>query len=96
MEPKLRLASVVERCAISVEEKESMRNEKRLIGPDGLVKYLGGEVPRGTLDRWRFLGGGPPYHRVGKRVVYDLNDVDIWLDDHRRTSTSDPGSLVTS
>jgi DNA-binding transcriptional MerR regulator len=42
-----------------------------------------------TLDNWRSLGVGPAFYRLGSRVVYDLADVDAWLAERRRTSTSD-------
>jgi hypothetical protein len=42
-----------------------------------------------TLRTKRCRGGGPPYHKLGKSVFYDLDDVDAWLAEHRRTSTSE-------
>ncbi len=44
-----------------------------------------------TLDNWRSQGVGPPFYKIGSRVVYDDVDVDRWLAQRRRTSTSDPG-----
>lgn len=44
-----------------------------------------------TLDNWRSRGGGPPYYKLGGRIVYDDAEVDTWLAKRRRTSTSDPG-----
>jgi|DewCreStandDraft_4_1066084.scaffolds.fasta_scaffold109445_2 predicted DNA-binding transcriptional regulator AlpA len=42
-------------------------------------------------EKLRLAGGGPPYCRFGGIVAYDLNDVLLWLDQRKRTSTSDPG-----
>lgn len=28
-----------------------------------------------TLERWRWVGEGPPYMKIGGRVVYRLEDV---------------------
>ena len=42
-----------------------------------------------TLEKLRVHGGGSPYMRVGRVVVYDPDDLDIWLASHKRTSTSD-------
>lgn len=48
-------------------------------------------LQRKTLDNWRSLGSGPPYYKLGNRIVYDDADVDAWLASRKRTSTSDPG-----
>jgi len=44
-----------------------------------------------TLQGWRWRGGGPPYHRIGGAIRYDMAEVRAWLDAQRHTSTSDPG-----
>lgn len=44
-----------------------------------------------TLANWRSLGGGPPFYKVGGRIVYDHAEIDAWLATKRRVSTSDPG-----
>lgn len=31
-----------------------------------------------TLERWRWLGTGPQCHKIGGRVVYNLNDIEDW------------------
>jgi hypothetical protein len=35
--------------------------------------------------------GGPPFTKLGRRVVYQKADLDAWLAQGKRTSTSDPG-----
>ena len=35
-------------------------------------------IPRRTLQRLRSDGGGPPYMRVGRRVLYRLETVESW------------------
>ena len=32
-----------------------------------------------TVRYWRHKGLGPPWFRVGRRVLYDRSDVDSWL-----------------
>jgi predicted DNA-binding transcriptional regulator AlpA len=45
-----------------------------------------------TFEKYRIHGGGPPYCKLGpKLVVYDLDELDKWLEARRRLSTSDPG-----
>ena len=46
-----------------------------------------------TLASLRTRGGGPPYLKIDSRVVYDPTDLEAWLDERRRTSTSDPGPI---
>lgn len=31
-----------------------------------------------TLERWRWLGTGPDYHKIGGRVIYRLDDIEAW------------------
>jgi predicted DNA-binding transcriptional regulator AlpA len=49
-----------------------------------------------TLDNWRSLGVGPPYFKLGSKVVYDDGEVDTWLEARRRISTSDNGPSVAA
>lgn len=44
-----------------------------------------------TPEAWRLRGGGPPYIKVGRLVRYRRADVDNWLQDQTRNSTSDAG-----
>jgi predicted DNA-binding transcriptional regulator AlpA len=37
------------------------------------------EVQRSTLRRWRALSKGPRWARIGRRVVYLLEDIESWL-----------------
>ena len=46
-----------------------------------------------TLEKWRLQGGGPRYRKLVHRVVYTQGDIDTWVEEQARTSTSDPGPL---
>lgn len=50
------------------------------------ARYLGLSVS--TLNKKRLTGDGPPYFRLGRRVVYRQIELDAWLESHRRLSTS--------
>lgn len=41
------------------------------------AEYL--QVPAETLRRWRSLGTGPRYAKVGKHVRYRRSALDAWL-----------------
>ncbi len=36
-------------------------------------------ISRRTLENWRGLGLGPPFHKLGSRVVYDPEAIEKWL-----------------
>ena len=44
-----------------------------------------------TFEKLRLTGGGPVYSKIGRRVVYRIDDLDSWLAANRRRSTSDTG-----
>lgn len=44
-----------------------------------------------TLERHRYFGTGPAYHKIGGRIVYTLADLDAWVASGRRHSTSPIG-----
>jgi hypothetical protein len=44
-----------------------------------------------SLQGWRSRGGGPPYRKLGRCVRYAMTDLDAFLCDAVRRSTSDPG-----
>jgi predicted DNA-binding transcriptional regulator AlpA len=48
-------------------------------------------LAKSTLNKYRGTGVGPKFIRPGgaRRVVYDSFDLDAWLDQHKRCSTSD-------
>src|SRR5690349_16504352 len=44
-----------------------------------------------SLQAWRSRGGGPRYHKLGRCVRYSLSDLEAFVHDAVRRSTSDPG-----
>jgi excisionase family DNA binding protein len=59
----------------------------RLLDTQAASDLLGVE-PR-TLEGWRLRGGGPPYVKVGRLVRYRRADLDRWVAERTRASTSD-------
>lgn len=47
-----------------------------------------------TLRKWRCVGGGPRFVKIGRSVRYDLRDVQAFIDASRRSSTSDRGETA--
>ena len=63
--------------------------------PNAEAAELLGVRPQ-TLRKWRCLGGGPPYIRLGRglgaRVAYRPADLNEWLLMHTFASTSEEGA----
>lgn len=53
------------------------------------AEYCGSSAS--TFEKLRLTGGGPVYSKIGRRVVYRIEDLDAWLANNRRRSTSDTG-----
>jgi predicted DNA-binding transcriptional regulator AlpA len=62
----------------------------RRLPVEAAASYTGLSVS--TLNKLRVFGGGPVFLKLGRRVAYDVADLDAWLANKRRTSTSDDGS----
>lgn len=41
-----------------------------------------------TLETLRCRGGGPPYYKIGRRVVYRSADLRAWVDSKRVMNTA--------
>jgi predicted DNA-binding transcriptional regulator AlpA len=63
--------------------------EHRKVSAPEAAQYLG--ISASTLSKLRVFGGGPEFHKLGRRVVYDTRDLDGWFKAHKRSSTSDIG-----
>ena len=49
-------------------------------------------LSQSTLAKLRLSGDGPPYCKLGRRVLYRPQDLETWLTQHRRQSTSELAS----
>jgi hypothetical protein len=54
---------------------------------EGAAKHIGISVS--TMNKARCTGGGPQYLKIGRRVVYDIRDLEQFMSATRRRSTSD-------
>jgi predicted DNA-binding transcriptional regulator AlpA len=62
-------------------------NSVRKLSVAEAAAFLG--VSKSWLDKKRLEGGGPAYLKLGRRVVYDLNDLEDFAVSKRLRSTSD-------
>jgi hypothetical protein len=54
---------------------------------EAAAAYLG--LSKSTLEKGRITGSGPPFRKLGRRVLYVIGDLDTWADNCRRHSTSE-------
>lgn len=43
-----------------------------------------------TLEKHRVIGGGPRFHKFGRRVMYSLADLEAWASERSFETTFDP------
>lgn len=63
-------------------------NPKRYLDTKAASEYTG--ISYSTLEKGRIFGGDyPPFLKIGRKVLYDINTLDAWMASHQRTSTSE-------
>ncbi len=60
--------------------------QKAVFGTLEAATYLG--FAEQSLRKMRMDGDGPPFVRMGRKVVYRISDLDAWLEARVVTSTS--------
>jgi hypothetical protein len=68
-------------------EEPDSPNVKRMLIAEDAAAYLG--LAPQTLAKLRWSGDSPPYFKVGRRVLYEREELDSWLAVRKRRSTSD-------
>jgi excisionase family DNA binding protein len=69
--------------------EEPSHNGKIFMTTKDAATYVGLAVQ--TLAEMRVSGESPTFHKLGRRVLYDREDLDAWLATRKRASTSDTG-----
>lgn len=67
--------------------QQASQNAQRMLRTNEAAEYCGSSPS--TFEKLRLTGGGPIYSKIGRRVVYRVEDLDAWLAANRRRSTSD-------
>lgn len=70
---------------------ESQTNRKPVLTVKEAAEYLG--LAQSTLNKWRCIGGGPEYLKLGKVIRYRQSDLDAFLKSNRVQSTSQYGRM---
>lgn len=51
---------------------------KRFLTPQKVTDRYDGAISVKTLANWRSAGTGPPYTKINGRIVYPLNELEVW------------------
>lgn len=46
-------------------------------------------LSKSTLAKMRIIGNGPRYSKLGRRVLYRIEDLNTWIMSNQRRSTSE-------
>ena len=56
--------------------------ERRLLTTKEMAEIL--RTSSGQIANLRMRGEGPPYLKFSRRVLYDVRDLEEWLDGHKQ------------
>ena len=70
----------LDELALKLGQLETLQRE--FLNSEESAKFLG--LSKQTIDLWRSSGGGPAWHKVGRRVLYSVHDLREFMAGHRR------------
>ena len=56
--------------------------DRRLLTTKEVAEIL--RTSPGQIANMRLRGESPPYLKFSRRILYDVNDLDRWLDSHKQ------------
>lgn len=69
-------------CTRVLPTEATMTSSKFLTPEEVAERYWGG-ISVGTLRNWRAMRLGPSYVKIGKAVLYPIDDLDAWDEQNR-------------
>jgi hypothetical protein len=57
---------------------EAWMAENRFLTVEEVAERYRGEISVGTLRNWRAMRIGPGFIKIGKAVLYPINELDAW------------------
>jgi hypothetical protein len=57
---------------------EVCMTDKKFLTPEEVSERYRGEVTVGTLRNWRAMRIGPTFVKIGKAVLYPVDELDAW------------------
>jgi hypothetical protein len=67
-------------------ERPSVTQHRKYLNVADAAEFIG--LAKQTLNTWRVAGDGPPYHKLGRRVLYDAEELEGWVQGRRVRHTS--------
>ncbi len=64
-----------------------LHSQSRRLRTADAAAYCGST--KSTFEKYRLTGEGAAYSKLGRVVVYDVIDLDAWLESKKRRSTSE-------
>ena len=58
--------------------KEAVVPDNKFLTPDEVAERYRGGISVGTLRNWRAMRRGPSFVKIGKAVLYPLDELDAW------------------
>ncbi|WP_232476350.1 helix-turn-helix transcriptional regulator [Flavisphingomonas formosensis] len=58
--------------------KEALMTHSKFLTPDEVAERYQGGLSVGTLRNWRAMRIGPSFVKVGKAVLYPVEELDAW------------------
>ena len=71
---------------MSIEHSPAREVHRKLRVSDA-ASFLG--LSASTLNKLRVYGGGPAFAKLGRAIVYDLQDLNAWADARKHRNTSE-------
>lgn len=68
---------------IANESANNGRKDMEFLTPYDLHKRWSKAITLKTLANWRSLGLGPPYSKIGGRILYRIGDILTWENQNR-------------
>lgn len=77
------LKEVVHRLEAAAATFSEQRKPREYLGVEDAAEFVG--LSKMLLDDFRTRKpGGPPFHKVGRRIVYGVADLRVWMEAHRQ------------
>jgi len=62
----------------SDERQERSMDERKYLTAEEVSERYRGEISVGTLRNWRSMRVGPTFIKIGKAVLYPIDDLEAW------------------
>jgi excisionase family DNA binding protein len=83
------ISTTQRRCIVATTtQKVQTGLSHTFLSPEEVAGMLPG-ISKGTLAMWRHEGRGPRYRKLGRIVLYALDEVEAWIEAGVRDGTSD-------